>query len=128
MVTMMSNIKKRPEINRVKMVQRFTHGNSNEIKRLFEESGMLTTRLNKAIYNVSAAFTPCRRSGPPKKASKISLKHVKNDFKFEVQVDFMTVKYQGTNYEILNVSDCSTAYRERSKVRSRCASQMMHKF
>lgn len=125
---MMANIKKRPELNIVKKVHRFTHGNATEMSRLFEEAGMLTPRIKKAIDKVTKACTPCARSGRPKNSRKLSLKHVNKDFNIEVQADFMTVKHQGVNYELLNVSDCNTAFGERSIVTSRGASQMMQKF
>lgn len=127
-VTIMANIKKRPELNIVKKVHRFMHGNSSELSRLFEEAGMLTPRIKRAISKVTESCTPCAKSGRPKNTKKLSLKHVNREFNDEVQADFMTIKHNDDKYEVLNISDCSTAFGERCIVKSRSAEVMMGKF
>lgn len=127
-ITMMANIKKRPELNIVKKSTPFNHGNSNELSRLFEEAGMLTPRIERARTKVTEACVSCAKSGRPKNSRKLSLKHVNTEFNNEVQADFMTVNHNGSKYEILNISDCSTAFVERSILKSRSAKVMMEKF
>lgn len=50
-IKMMVNMKKRPELNIVQKVDRFIHGNENELRRLFEEADMLTPQIERAIKN-----------------------------------------------------------------------------
>lgn len=47
--SLMANIKKRPELNLVKKIHRFTHGNKDELTKLLTEAGMKTERMEKAI-------------------------------------------------------------------------------
>lgn len=74
--SLMANIVKRLEINIVKKVHRFTHCNAKELQTLFEEAGLLTPKLEKAIEKVTVACTPCASRGRPSQTRKISLKHV----------------------------------------------------
>lgn len=50
--SLVTNIRKRPEINLVKRVHRYTHGNSKELIDLFTEAGMMTKKIRKAIDKV----------------------------------------------------------------------------
>lgn len=124
----MANIVKRPEINIVKKVHRFTHCNDKELQKLFEKAGMLTPKIKNAIKKVTTACNPCAWSGRPSKTRKISLKHVNEEFNVEVQADFMTAKFGQQNYEILNVIDTGTAYCECIVVESRNTKTMIAKF
>lgn len=89
---------------------------------------MMSPCIKKAIEKVTNPCIPCAKNGRPKNSRKLSLRHVNKDFNIEVQADFMTIKHQGNNYEILNITDCNTAFGERTIVRSRNAEQMMHTF
>lgn len=126
--SLMANVKKRPELNLVKKVHRFTHGNRHELSTLFEDAGMMTDKVKKAIDKVTSSCIPCTKSGRPANSTKISLKHVNKDFNAEVQADFLTVKCSRGKYEILNIIDTSTGYGERSVVKSRSAEVMKSKF
>lgn len=101
---------KRDQLNIVKKLQRFTHGNSNELSRLLEEASMLT--------KVTKSCVLCAKSGRPKNVKKLSINHINKEFNNEVQADFMAVKHEGDKYEIVNISDSSTAFGERRILKS----------
>lgn len=48
LVRLLSNAKKTSTLNILKKVHRFTHGHSNVIKRVFEESGIITIHVEKS--------------------------------------------------------------------------------
>lgn len=110
------------------MVQRYTHGNKEELTRLLKEEGLLTPRIIKPIDKVTSSCIPCSPSGRPKNSKKLSLKHVNKDFNIEVQADFMTVKHEAKTYELLNITYLGTGYGEKCVVTSRPAAVMMSKF
>lgn len=129
-ITVMGNINKWPDLNIVKKMHRYTNGNSNKLSRLFEEAGMLTPWIGQRITKVTeSCILRCKSllplSGSPTNAMKCSLKHVNRELNNEVQADFMTIKHNGDNYNVLNISNCSTAFGERSIVKSRSAEEMM---
>lgn len=126
--SLISNTNKRPEINLVKKVHRFAHGNKKEISHLFTEASMMTYKLEKNIDKVTSSCIPFASSGRPTKTKKHSLKHVNKEFNTGVQADLLTVKTQEGKYEVLNIVDTSTVFGERSVVQARCANVMMSNF
>lgn len=106
--SMMANIKKRPELNIVKKVHLFTHGNRDELSQLFTEAGMMTPKIDKAIRKVTLSCNPCATSGRPANTRKISLGHVNQKFNIEIQTDLLTIKTDNRKYELINILDLGT--------------------
>lgn len=69
--SLMANLVKRPELNLVKKVHRYTHCNAKELSMLFEEAGMLTPKIEKAISKVTSACIPCVSNGRPNQSKNI---------------------------------------------------------
>lgn len=124
----MANIVKRPEVNIVKKKHRFTNCNAKELQMMFEEAGVITPKIIKAIGKVTSACTPCASSRRSSKSRKISHKNMSEEFNIEVEVGYMTVKLRDAKYEILYVVNTSMAYGERITVKYRNTKTMMTKF
>lgn len=126
--SMMSNVVKRPDLNLVKKVHRYTHMTAEEMREFFREAGILTDGLSEAADRVHAACDICTRTGIAVERRKISLTHVNEAFNEEVQADFVTVYIRGEKYEVFNVVDTGTAYGERAIAPSRTAECMQNLF
>lgn len=61
--TLVSSIKKRPALNIAKKLHRFTHMNSNEMKKILGDAGMLTDKSAAACKKFYETCDICSLSG-----------------------------------------------------------------
>ena len=126
--SMLSSPKSRINTNAIKRIHRMTHATADEMRKLLEDAGQLTTELSEACGRVHEACEVCVSTGRPAHKRKISLTHVNEEFNQSLQADFVIVYIRGKKHEVLNMVDAGTNYGERAIARKRTAEVMREIF
>lgn len=90
-----------------------------EIIRICKDAGIITLTLEAANKNIGAARDVSARNRRPKPSKKVSLKHIKEEFNKEVQIDFTFHGIQNEKQIVLVMTETGTGYTERKIVSER---------
>lgn len=93
-----------------KKIRRLIHAHPDQIKSICQQAGILNEDIAKAIDDVAEACIICARSGYPAPSTNISLNHVNEAFKMEVQLDFGFEIVRKQKRTILVITDTGTSF------------------
>lgn len=102
-ITLLSNIVKRPELNLAKKLSWHTHARAAEMKLLFRDAGIENLKFNKAIDKVCDACNVCVSGSRSHFKQRFSINYMNDGFNSEIQIDFLTVRALGNNFKVLNI-------------------------
>lgn len=93
--SLMASIVKRPPLNILKKIHRFTDASAGKMKQLLSDADMSTPDLEEACDKFHDACEICASTGSPADWRKISLTHINSAFNEEVQENFVAVYIGG---------------------------------
>lgn len=114
LLSLMASFTKRPALNMVTKMHRYTHATAEEMQNIFDDARIINKDVDAACRKEFEACDICASSGEPQKKKKISISHVNEALNQKVQADFTVAMIKGETFHILNMVYMGTGYGERA--------------